>query len=58
MGIGEPDALFCQAVNVRRFYFRFRIEATDIPVTQVVGQDKNDVGILYGMGWQESGGCQ
>jgi hypothetical protein len=45
MGIGEPAAFRCQAVDIGRLHPRCAI-ATDIAVTQIVREDQDDIGIL------------
>jgi hypothetical protein len=44
MRISEPDPLFCKPVNVWRFDPGFRIQTTQIAISQIIGQDIDDIG--------------
>jgi hypothetical protein len=50
MSIGETHAVECQPIQVRRGNARIRVVTTDIPVTQIIGEDQHDVGWLTGVG--------
>jgi hypothetical protein len=44
VGIGEAHPLLRQGVYVRSGDSRFRIVGSDVTVSHIVGEDKNDVG--------------
>tara|TARA_Y100000588_G_scaffold86634_1_gene92124 strand:- start:1766 stop:1969 length:204 start_codon:yes stop_codon:yes gene_type:complete len=48
MGIGEKHAFSSQSVDVGGGYSRFRIVAGNVPITEVIGQNENDVGRFRG----------
>src|SRR5438309_1111653 len=43
MRIGETNSLARQAVEIRRRDFRLRIEAADIAIAEVIGENEDDV---------------
>jgi hypothetical protein len=44
MGIGEKHAFSSQSVDVGGGYSRLGIVAGNVPITEVIGQNENDVG--------------
>ena len=48
MGVGEDHPGCGEPVDIRRGDLSFRIQTFDIPVTQVVGEDIDDVGPIGG----------
>jgi len=44
MSIGEADAFAGEPVEVRRGDFGIGIEAADVAVAEIIGEDKDDVG--------------
>ena len=41
--VGEPHPLLGQAIQIRCGHFGFRVVATDVAVTQIIGQNHDDV---------------
>ena len=58
MGVGEDHAFARQAVEVRRADFGFRVEAAQVAVAEVVGEDEDDVGPRGGSGERGGRGAQ